>query len=183
MIAAFLSAVAAIAAAVATWRGPIVAARMAEQLRKQSADEQESRRIRLNVFGAIMQERAEIWNEDAVRAFNLIDVAFADSREVREAWSELHRSLNSSPIPEHVVDERIRQLLKSMAADLGISHSLTPDDFGRVYFPTALAEERNVRQLERRAALARLTASTSPVANTADDQTEIESKWPPKPDS
>lgn len=182
VIAAFLSAVAAIAAAVATWRGPLSAAKMAEELRRQSADAQEVRRIKLNVFAAVMQERAEIWAEESVRALNLIDVAFSDAICVREAWAELHQALNSNPMPNHVIDERIRKLLKEMATDLGLSSKLRQDDFGRVYFPNALAEERNVRLLERKQALERLTGGTSPAANAADGQANIQkNKWPPKP--
>lgn len=183
VFAAFLSAVAAIAAAVATWRGPLAAAKMAETLRQQSADAQEARRIKLNVFAAVMQERADISAEDSVRAFNLIDLAFSDSITVREAWAELHQALNTAPLVNHVVDERLRRLLREMASDLGLSSKLKQDDFGRVYFPTALAEERNVRRLERAAALARLTGAISPVSNAASNDREdlTDSKWPPKP--
>lgn len=182
VIAAFLSAVAAVAAAVATWRSPIAAARMAEALRRQSESYGEARRIKLNVFGSIMQERAEIYNEEAVRALNLIDVAFSDSIPVREAWAELYNALNTNPIPPHVIDERLRKLLREMAADLGLSDKLRQDDFGRVYFPNAVMEERNVRQLERKAALARLTQSSSPAANAADGNNHILERWPPKPE-
>ena len=139
-IAASLSAVAAIAAALAAWRAPISAARLAEILRGQAQDAQEVRRIKLNVFGAVMQDRAEIWSEDAVRALNLLDIAFIDSREVRACWSELHQALNTSPPPPHVIDERIRRLLKAMATDLGLANELRPDDFARVYFPIALSK-------------------------------------------
>ena len=180
-IAAFLSAVAAAAAAIAAWRAPISAARLADILRQQSQDVQEARRIKLNVFGAIMQDRAEIWSEDAVRALNLLDVAFIESSEVRACWSELYQALNTNPPPEHVIDERIRRLLKAMATDLGLANELRPDDFARVYFPRALVEDRNVRQLERKAALERLTGVTSPAANAVQMTDETPDKWPPKP--
>ncbi|MEG3170123.1 DUF6680 family protein [Sphingomonas sp. LB3N6] len=177
--AAFLSAVAAIAAAVAAWRGPLTAAKMSDALRVNSDKSANSRQIRLNVFATIMQGRAEIYSEDTVRALNFIDVAFSDDTKVRECWSELFQAL--SPVaPDHVIDERLRRLLKAMSLNLGLSDSLRQDDFGRVYFPTALLEERNVRQLERKAALARLTGNISPAANSAEVSTELQ-KWPPKP--
>jgi hypothetical protein len=183
VIAAFLSAIAAIAAAIATWRGPQSAAIMAERLRRESEDAQESRRFRLNVFATIMQNRAEIYGEDSVRALNSIDVAYSASVPVREAWAELLNALNSSNHPAHVIDERIRKLLREMARDLGISDTLRQDDFGRVYFPTALAEERSVRELERKASLQRLTGNSAPSANAAAAlDPEIQKKWPPIPD-
>jgi hypothetical protein len=181
LIAAFLSAIAAIAAAVATWRGPMSAARMAEQLRRSAENEMESRRFRFNVFATVMQGRAEIWSEDTVRALNSIDIAFHRSAKVREAWAELFQALNAKPNVSHVIDERIRKLLKEMASDLGLADALRLDDFGRVYFPTALGEEREVRALERQAALARLKGVASPTQNTADFDPTVE-LWPPKPD-
>jgi hypothetical protein len=180
IVAASLSAVAAIAAAVATWRAPISAAQTAERLRRQGDSELESRRFRLNVFSAIMQGRAELASEDTVRALNSIDVAFNMSNSVRESWAELYQSLNTSPWQAHVVEERTRKLLREMAQHLGISDTLRLDDFGRTYFPTALAEDREMRALERVAALKRLTGQTTPEQNVATDLTSL---WPPKPNN
>lgn len=177
-IAAFLSAIAAICAALATWRGPRTAAILSEELRRASELEAERRRFRLNVFATIMQERAQIYSMDGVRALNSIDVAFSDSTPVREAWAELYQALNNQPIPDHVVDERIRKLLREMSIVLGISTSLRLDDFGRVYYPNALLEEHKVQQLERAAALARLVGKSSPASNASQND---ESLWPPKP--
>jgi hypothetical protein len=156
---------------------------MAEMLRRESQNDHESRRFRLDVFSTIMQNRAEIYAEESVRALNSIDVAFNKSIPVREAWAELLNALNSASIPPHVVDERIRKLLREMADDLGLSDSLRQDDFGRVYFPTALAEDRNVRELERKASLQRLTGNASPAANAAAEiDPAMLRKWPPKPE-
>jgi hypothetical protein len=180
VLAASASAIAAIAAAVATWRGPLAAARMAETLRQKSADAHETKRVKHNILGTLMQERAEISTEDAVRALNLIDLAFFDSLEVRESWAELHLTLCASPYLGHVVEERLRKLLRSMADDLGFSNKLRQDDFGRIYFPNAILEERNVRHLERTAALARLKGTSAPAANVA-EVNDQSAKWPPKP--
>lgn len=180
VVAASLSAVAAIAAAVATWRGPMSAARMAETLRRSAEAASDSRRFKLNVFAQLMQERAEIYSLEAVRALNSIDVAFTDDTEVREAWSELYQSLNQRPAaPAHVVDERIRKLLREMANSLGMGSELRLDDLGRVYYPTALLEERRVRDMERSAALARLLGQSAPQSNTTDPSLAL---FPPKPD-
>lgn len=179
VIAAFLSAVAATAAAVATWRGPISAARMAETLRRSAEVDADRRRFKLNVFAQVMQERAEIYSAEAVRALNSIDVAYSDSPTVREAWSELHQAFNSQPAsPLHVLDERIRRLLREMANALGIGDTLRVDDFGRVYYPNALREERKVRDLERSAALARLSTQTFAAANSTEASDDL---FPPKP--
>lgn len=179
VIAAVASAIAATAAAIATWRGPIAASRMAEELRRSAESDADKRRFKLNIFASLMQERVEIYSSDAVRALNSIDVAYADNGSVRESWSELYQALTGDPLaPAHVIDERIRNLLRQMASDLGISDSLRLDDFARVYYPNALADERRVRDLQRKSHLAQLTGQSDASANKAP---ALEDRWPPKP--
>lgn len=180
LIAASLSAVAAIAAAIATWRAPISAARMAETLRRRGDNEVEARRFKLNVFALIMQGRAELASEDTVRALNSIDVAFNNSGLVREAWAELYQALGTDPLVKHVVEERVRKLLREMAQDLGIADTLRLDDFARIYFPTALAQDREMRALQRQHTLKQLTGPAAPEQNLADQTTSL---WPPMPSS
>jgi hypothetical protein len=178
--AAFLSFLAAMFAAIATWRGPISAAHLAEKLRQQTEAEGERRRLKLFVFSTIMQERAFIASTESVKALNLIDVVFRESTEVREAWAELFLSFDlKHNVPEHAKEERLRKLLRAMAVDIGIADGLRLDDFGRVYYPNAIAQEERLRQLEREAALRRLQGQLPPTANTATPQ----AAWPPKPDS
>ena len=180
VVATSLSAVAAIAAAIATWRAPISAARMAESLRRSAEENSDSRRFKLNVFAALMQERAEIYSLDAVRSLNSIDIAFSSDSKVRESWSELYQVLNNSETAtnNHLIDEKLRKLLKSMSENLGLADNLRLDDFARVYFPNALADERKVRSLERGEALARLSLGKS---NTASSSGSGDGLFPPKP--
>jgi hypothetical protein len=180
LIITILTAFTAIAAAFATWRGPISAAELADRLKQSSDRDTERRRHKLHVFATLMQERASIASLEGVRALNLIDVIFHDSREVREAWAELFLSYDSArKLPPHVQEERLRKLLLTMANDLGLGEQLRTDDFGRVYYPSALAEEDYVRNLERRASLQRLEGQTA-TANTAPPQPAA--PWPPKPE-
>jgi len=180
LAAALMSAIAAIAAALATWRGPMAAAKLAEKLRQSSEAKTDSRRFRLNVFAAVMQERAALYSADGVRAPNSIDVAFADSDPVREAWAELYQAFNTSPLPPpHVIEERTRKLLREMAANLGLAEKLRLDDFGRVYFPTSLQREKKVKELQSEASLRQLLHQSPPAANSA--AVDI-SGWPPPPE-
>ena len=174
-VAASLSAVAAIAAAIATWRGPLSAARMAETLRHAHETANEARRAKLHVFANIMQSRAEIYHEDSVRALNLVDVVFSKCIPVREAWAELYQALNLGPGHDSLIEERTRKLLKAMAMEIGLADDLRLDNFARIYFPTAIAQERQWRQLERQSAIARLTGGNRTAENAASDL------WPPRP--
>lgn len=133
-----------------------------------------------------MQERADISQRDCVVALNLIDVAFYDAPEVRESWAELYQSLDGGrQVPTHVRDERLRKLLRAMAADLGLAENLRLDDFGRVYFPNTVAEENEVRRLERQATMRRLSAQTAPPTAQAlaaeKPPAATTPGWPPKP--
>lgn len=179
VIAAFLSFLATGLAAFATWKAPLTAANLAESLRQQTERIAERRRMKLYVFSTLMQERAFLASTESVRALNLIDVIFHESAEVREAWAELFLSFDqSNNVPDHAKQERLRKLLRAMAIDIGVSDGLRLDDFGRVYYPNALAQEEAVRRLEREAALKRLQADVSPTANTAPS---VATMWPPKP--
>lgn len=179
VIAAFLSAVATALAAFATWRGPRSAAKLAEELRRESDKQNEAKRLKLFVFTSLMQERAYLASSEAVRALNLIDVVFHESREVRESWADLFLAFNPErQVPTHATEERVRRLLRAMATDIGIADSLRVDDFGRVYYPTALAEEEELRRRERQNALRRLQGNTAPTENAA----MTSELWPPRPE-
>ena len=121
LMAAFFSALATGLAAWATWRAPRAAAKLAEELRRQGDRNQEHQKNKLHVFAMLLQERAAIYSENGVRALNLVDVVFNDSREVRDAWAELFQIFLTDPIPPHVLEERLRKLLVAMAKDIGLA--------------------------------------------------------------
>jgi hypothetical protein len=73
-----------------------------------------------------MQERAEIYSENALRVLNLIEVVFNDAREVREAWAELYLAFSMKPYLQHVTEERLRKLLAAIAKDIGLADELLP---------------------------------------------------------
>lgn len=183
-IAAIAAVFSAIATGFAVWaaiEGPKKAAALAETLRSQGDSHAERRRAKLNVFAVLMANRAAFWVGEALHAFNLIDVVFNDSKEVRSAWAEMYLALNTKNIPDHTMDEKMRVLLGAMAKDLGLADELRTDDFGRVYSSTAAAEERLVADLQRKKALDSLTGDTPPSANTAGTQS-LNDMFPPKPD-
>ena len=165
LIAAIASALATLFVAYAAWRGPKSAAELAERLRRDAENDSERRRQKFEIFAMLMQERSAIYTENAVRALNLIDAIFYDVHPVREAWAELFLKLN---VPGGInFDNELRKLLTTIAQDLGIGKQFGQADASRVYIPNALAQERLVRDLERRQDLLRLQGGVSPSANTA----------------
>lgn len=182
-VAAFLSLIATAFAAWATYRAPVLAAEVSEQLRSSGEREHERRRLRQIVFFTLMQERATIASPQSVSMLNAIDAVFHDCSEVREAWADLYHAFGRlAEHPTSSIDEKHRELLRQMAIHLGLSESLKRDDFSRTYFPTALAEEHYVQNLRRTEEKKRLEQSAiSPAANTAPIFVGPPSPFPPKP--
>ena len=110
LLAAVFSAIATALAAFAAWSAPRAAAQLAESLRRDAERQNERQRLKLKVFSTLMQERAQIHSDEGVRALNLIDVVFNETREVRESWSELFLAFQMKPTIQHVITERLRKL-------------------------------------------------------------------------
>jgi hypothetical protein len=179
LLAAIFSAIATAFAAFAAWRAPMAAAKLAESLRRDAERQYERQRHKLSVFSTLMQERAQIHSENGVRALNLIDVVFNESREVREAWSELFLAFEMRPLVQHVIDERLRKLLGAVAKDIGLADELRTDDLGRVYFPIVQAQEQFIKEMQRQQILANLQGQNAAGATAPGLQNK---PWPPKPD-
>jgi hypothetical protein len=175
---AIFSAIATGLAAVATWRAPTAAAKFAEALRRDAERLNERQRQKLSVFATLMQERARVNSDDGVRALNLIDVVFNESRDVREAWSELFLAFEMQPLIQHVVDERLRKLLGAIAKDIGLADELRNDDLGRVYFPNVQAQEQFIKNMQRQQLMASLQGQVTAAASATGEQNTV---WPPKP--
>jgi hypothetical protein len=184
-VAALAAGLSAIATGIAAWTaymGPLRAAELAERLRSSGDSRADKTRAKLHILAVLMAYRKSYWLGEPVNAFNLIDVAFNDCRDVRSAWSELHLAFKNE-IPEHVREERLRKLLGAMSKDLGLSDELRTDDFGRVYLPEASVEEQLVSMYQRRAALARFESGIiQPSTNTTNSDASSPSLFPPRPD-
>lgn len=179
LLTAIFSAIATALAAVATWRAPLAAAKLAETLRREAERHTERQKQKLALLTVLMQERAEIHSENGVRALNQIDVVFNDAPEVREAWAELYLAFEMRPLVQHVIDERLRKLLAAIAKDIGLTDQLRTDDLGRVYLPTSLAQDRFIKETQRQQAIKALQSQNSSSASAAPTQITL---WPPKPE-
>lgn len=179
LVAAVFSAIATALAAIATWRAPVAAAKLAETLRRDSERAAERQRQKLYVFSMLMQERAEIHSDKGVRALNLVDIVFSDSPAVRDAWAELFSAFHLRPYPPHVISERLLRLLAAIAKDIGLADELRSDDLTRVYRPIVQEQEQFIRDMQRQQTLARLQGENAAGASDAGAPLTV---WPPRPD-
>lgn len=122
------------------------------KLGRKGQREDARRNVRLGVFGALMENRHTTESREAIRALNLVDVAFHDSPEVRRFWREYfdmidNRAFFQDELGAKLRDQKLHELLTEMARhlDFGIDRF----DVARTYAPRWLIDEENLRFLER----------------------------------
>ncbi len=135
--ASLLTMLAAIVALIIASKAPRLAAIFADQYRKQSAAEEDRQKLRLAVVSALMKHRTEILAPDARAAINLVDLAFADQIEVRNArrlFIEATLAQQSNPT---AIVERYHSLIEATVRALGLNE-ITGFDVRSGYYPDAI---------------------------------------------
>lgn len=143
---------------------PRLAARFGEQYRRESKAEDDRAALRLGVFSALMKCRAQILHPDAITALNLIDVAFIDSRSVRDAWRHFLQAAN---VPDEQFNavalvERYQGLIHSIARDLNLGDQISLSDVQLAYYPQALGRLDQAAMADAEEKIARRALATSP---------------------
>ncbi|WBH16840.1 DUF6680 family protein [Sphingomonas radiodurans] len=136
--AAVLTMMAAAAALIVAWRAPMMAARFAENLRRQNEVESERTRIRMAVFISLMRCRNQLLHRDAIDAINLVDVAFADSQSVRQARKSFAEATFEEPSHPVKIVERYHALIDKVANEVGFGGNIGPSDIQSGYYPRGL---------------------------------------------
>lgn len=158
-ISTIWAAIATTWAAFSTWRliyvtreAPLSAAKLASQLQ----DESEKRRLKMWVFGTIMQNRSMMADIECVKAVNLIDTVYYNDKAVRDAWASLYAQTiengakkDSNEIGSKLWEIKRNDLLSCMAKSLGLDNDFRPDDFLRVYLPLGLSKEMVIKQTQQ----------------------------------
>jgi hypothetical protein len=161
------AAVVAIVSAWVAWKAPQVAARLAEDLRQTAARADMKRWV----FLTLMQQRATPFTEEAVRAFNMIDVVFVDAPTVREKWAMYLKSQDRrEQLPPHERVKRLTELLAAMTTDIGLT-GVGATDLERSYFPDYVRRGIKIQDMTRAwqeqeldRAVAEASANTTPQA-------------------
>jgi hypothetical protein len=86
-------------------------------------------------------------------ALNSIDVVFADSPKVRDAWTKYFAALNdfnmNNPTGFSIRDEKRRDLFIAIVRHLGLQKKIATTDLLRTYIPTAAIEIDHLEMWER----------------------------------
>lgn len=117
------------------------------------------RQLKLNVFGGVMENRHSTESVEAIRALNLVDVAFHDSPEVRRLWREYFEMISNKAffqdaLGKQLRDQKIQELLTEMARNL--EFGIDRFDVARIYVPQWLVEQEALNARERQHRIAAL---------------------------
>lgn len=124
---------------------PIAAVLIGQYLQTRSKKRDDRRRI----FEEIMASRIFGLSAETVRAYNMIHLAFASEKEVREKWSEYYSALCvENPDREHLslCEWRQLELLKAMAKALGYRDDVSQAALDAKYVPMGLVKSLEAKE-------------------------------------
>jgi hypothetical protein len=107
---------------------------------------------KVRILGILLSLRHQLLSADMIRSLNLIDVAFAKDRSVREAWSRYFATLNdgslNSPTGFAIREEKRRDLILEIARAVGLASHISTADVLRAYGPAFIARQDELAMLE-----------------------------------
>lgn len=143
-VATFLAACCAVWA---TFDGPKRAAELAEKLRRKNQQIDAQLLEKHQILKTLMTYRGVMISQEAVNALNLIDVAFVDAPEVREAYQQFWNSTAEQTAWELKV-ERYNAIIERIVRHLGTSDLIKTSDIQRTYHPDLHAKLNQVQMAE-----------------------------------
>ena len=123
---------------------PILAVLVSQWLQNRS----EKRKDKMQIFKILMTSRIYGWTPDMVNALNIIDIVFADDKNVRAAWKDLNDKYHiSNPDQQHLkkIQDSQYKLLEEIANSLGYKNKITWETIQNPYFPQGLADQIEVK--------------------------------------
>ena len=97
------------------------------------------------VLTTLLATRHAQITDEAVRALNLIDIVFHDSKRLRSLWREYFEMLNNEGLnnPSGWSQRQTKNLemITAMAHALGYGRAITHIDVTRVYYPVGLGQQ------------------------------------------
>lgn len=126
---------------------PIAAVVIGQILQNRS----ERRKDKLEIFKVLMMNRVG-WSIEAARALNIIDIVFADDKNVRSCWKAYYDKLCIQE-PDEMERKQIEaakdKLLESIAISLGYKNKITWETIQNPYLPRgaqeAITQQQNIQ--------------------------------------
>ena len=151
--AAALTLLAAIVAAIIALKAPRMAAKYAEEYRRENVKIDDQSKLQTDVFRALMKGRSEILAPDSRAAINLVEVAFPDNADVRNARRMFTVAARARPFDANQMVKSYFDLIESVSKAIGASVDRFDIESG--YYPEALGkiDEAAVADAEMKLAL------------------------------
>ena len=124
---------------------PIVAVIVGQKLQERA----KKRDDKMQIFKILMTSRGLGWNQDMVRALNIIEVVFADDDAVIKQWRSYYDKLciekPSDTDLKKIITERDK-LIEQIANSLGYKGKITWETIQNPYIPQGMLEAMNKTQ-------------------------------------
>ena len=119
---------------------PIVAVLIGQWLQNRS----EKRKDKMYIFKTLMTSRIYGWTADSVHCQNIIDIVFADDKNVRKAWKDLYDKYcvqNPDETQLKKIENAKYILLEAMAISLGYKDKITWQTIQNPYIPDGIIQQ------------------------------------------
>lgn len=119
---------------------PIAAVLIGQWLQNRS----EKRKDKMQIFKTLMTARIYGWTVESVHALNVIDIVFADDKNVRNAWVQLHdKYCVENPTQTQLEQIKTAQykLLEEISNSLGYKDKITWESIQNPYVPNGLVQQ------------------------------------------
>ena len=124
---------------------PVVAVLVGQKLQ----DRAEKRKDKMQIFKTLMTSRIYGWTPDSVHALNIIDIVFADDKEVRSAWKDLNDKYRvDNPDEQHLkkIEQAQYKLIEAIANKLGYKNKITWETIQNPYMPIGMKNQIESQQ-------------------------------------
>lgn len=112
-------------------------------------DRAKRRQDKMEIFKALMSSRVYGWTNASVYALNIIDVVFADDKQVRAQWKAYYDKLCvGNPTEEDLKRIEIEKckLLEEISKSLGYKGKITWETIQNPYIPKGLSDSMQQQQ-------------------------------------
>lgn len=118
---------------------PIIAVVIGQKLQ----DRAQKRNDKMQIFKILMTSRIFGWTNESVQAMNLIDIVFADDKDVRKQWRVCFDKMcveNPTETELSKIKTEREKLLETMAKSLGYKDIITWESIQNPYIPKGMTD-------------------------------------------
>ena len=138
-------------------------------------DRSEKRKDKMQIFKTLMTSRIYGWTPESVNALNIIDIVFANDKNVRAAWKDLNDKYHvSDPDQQHLkkIENAQYKLLEAIACSLGYKDKITWETIQNPYMPVGMVNQIEVQKNMQRAYYSAIDGFNIIVQNQGQQQKE-----------